>query len=87
MTSYGDAANAAVMVPTGGITAPGGVDVAAIGFLDPASSIGVAGPLVFGTQAGTITKRAVCMSATVEGKVGDCFRLNFSFVLTDYTGT
>jgi hypothetical protein len=86
MTSATDPVGTSLIVPTGARTGPGKISVDAMGFKNPESLIGLAGQATFTTPLGSISRRAICESASVEGSVGEALKIRFSLVLTDYTG-
>jgi hypothetical protein len=85
MTSADAALGGRRIVATGDILSPGRVSVEALGYADPRVLVGVAGNATFTTPAGSITARAVCESAAVEGRVADLLRVRFSLVMTTAT--
>lgn len=74
-----------VMVPTGAATSPGSITVDALGFADPNGLAGVRSTATFATPRGTISRTAICTSASVEARTGDLFRVRFTLMPTDYT--
>lgn len=86
MTDPGDPAQTMKMVYTGDFTSPGRVSVEAIGAIDPTGLIGRNENMTFGFAGGTIQRRAICDSATVDARVGDIFRLRMTFTPTNYAG-
>jgi hypothetical protein len=87
MTSLGSPLGDPRMVPTGDVTAPGRISVEAFGFANPASLVGTIGLATFTTPLGSVSKRAICDSASVEGQVADLLRVRFSLTMTSYQGT
>lgn len=85
MTAIDDGVSQMVMVPTGALTAPGQISVECLGFSDPAALVGELGSAVFTTPQGTITRNAVCNSASVDARTGDVLRVRFTLTPTDYT--
>jgi hypothetical protein len=76
-----------LMVPTGDIT-PGGVtvDFLAIGSFDPQSLVKNTGMLTFSSQNFSISRRVVCVSASIGAQVGELVRGTMEFMATDFTG-
>lgn len=86
-TGIGDLAGAVVMVPTGGRTSPGSISIEAIGFVDPISLVGLKGQAAFASPAGSISRNAICESASVEAATGELLRVRMVFTATDYYGS
>ena len=85
MTTNGTPLGQRRMIATGDALSPGGVSVEALGFADPTLLIGLLGDVTFTTPIGSVTKKAICESASVEGRVADLLRIRLSFVMTSET--
>lgn len=87
MTGVGDNANLQVLVPTGAFTG-GTITVDYLADAVPAASLGTVGAIVFvSSTLGTVQRRGILESATVEARTGELVRGTLRFRLTDYTGT
>ena len=80
-TPYSSNVGVVEMRSTGDYSSSGRVAVEAFGADDPNALIGKMGLLSFGS----LSRRAICESAVVEGRVNDLLRMRFSFVPTDAT--
>lgn len=84
MSAKGGPVGQMKMVWTGSYTSPGRVTIDAFGFTDPLTLIGEQGNAVFTTPAGSITRNAICDSASVDAQVGQVLRVRMTFMPTDY---
>lgn len=85
MTAVNDPVGTIRMVPTGAYSSPGRISVEGFGFSDPKDLIGVIGSAVFSTPGGSVTRNAICDSATVDAQVGQVLRIRMTLMPTDYT--
>jgi hypothetical protein len=89
MTSPGDPAGYAVLVPTGEwsggsvtvdfLAKPNGADIQNI--------VRGIGPLTVSSSSWSVTRRVILESASVEARVGELVRGTANFKATDYQGT
>jgi len=86
MTSVSDATGYMVMVPTGDWVG-GAINVDFISFGDPQGIVRQTGTLTFTTgTALTVSRRAVCQSASLAARTGEVVSGTLKFLITDYTG-
>ena len=84
MSGVNAASGSMIMVPTGAYTNPGRISVEGFGFFDPLALVGTVGQATFTTPGGTITRQAVCDSASVDARLGQLLSVRITLMPTDY---
>lgn len=87
VTAKDAAVGAVVLVPTGAFASPGSIAVDCLGASDPNGLVGQIGEAKFVAKGLTVTKTAVCNSASVDARTGDLLRVRFTLTVTDYSGS